>query len=133
MSVLQNQFHYKKPLWRRKVEQMLELYPIYKQALSQHCESLLVPPLRERVDGGSKESTTEQIVMRRAAKQRIVDQIEGALSVLTAEEKEVIELTYWPVKMSVKGVCNQLTISERKYYRLKKAGISKMAFALLLK
>ncbi|SHE89289.1 hypothetical protein SAMN05444392_104165 [Seinonella peptonophila] len=25
--------------------------------------------------------------------------------------------------MSVKGVCNQLTISERKYYRLKKTGI----------
>lgn len=121
----------RKPQWKRELERMLQLYPLYKR--SQFLLPSLVSYQAERVDGGDKQySATERLGIKRAEQQQLIDSIDYALSSLSPIERRVIEETYFPTKTPVDVICDRLYCSQRKYRYLKQRALSKMAWILSL-
>lgn len=124
-----------KPDYRKLVEEMLRLYPLYKKSLESGLGGGLFPSLTPSYDlkvvGGKRESTTEKYAIKRAERQELVKLVEYALSFLDDEEREVIEATYFIInRPRIYIVFQELNMSERSYHRIKKRAISKIALVL---
>lgn len=129
--------HYKKPKWRKQIEDMLRKYPRYKRSVQLNLVELfpsLTTSYSERVSGGQSEfiSSTEKFGVKRAEQLRVVELVELSLEFLTPDEREVIEESYFTGKLPVGIICDRLGWSKRKYMYLKQSAIEKIAEALYL-
>jgi DNA-directed RNA polymerase specialized sigma subunit len=117
--------------YRREVEQMLRKYPSYKRSMN--VLPACVPSYEERVQGGEQEyiSSTEKYAFIRAERRALVEDVELALSFLTAKEKQLIQLTYFQEdKPLINIIWQQLHMSKSTYYRQKDATLDKIVSLL---
>lgn len=63
---------------------------------------------------------------------RVVELVDLSLEFLTPDEREVIEETYFTVRMPVDIISNRLGWSKRKYLYLKQSALEKLAEAIYL-
>lgn len=134
---------YKKPSYRKKVESILQEYPILKESvelekqLEREGLGDLLPSLTstygERVGGYSEyRSDTEKFGIIRANKRTRIKVIETALQVLNLDERYLIEERYLKTKQMITDatVYESLGWSQRHYYRVKDQAMKKLAIVL---
>lgn len=111
---------------KRKVENILKLYPIYKTALATLYPSF-VSAVGDEMGGSMNGSITERYGVDRADKSNLVDTVDKAMMVLNPLEREVVEATYFnPENRSVNLIYTDLDMSQRAYYRFKRSAIEKL-------
>ncbi|MBA4544496.1 hypothetical protein H1164_16810 [Thermoactinomyces daqus] len=131
---------WKKPMYRKLVEQFLRDYLPLKESLQDREMVDLFPSCvptygEEGVSGGGHgSSSTERYALKRVERQSwekeiFVQRLEKALDILNENEREVIVKTYFD------GLCPtqaymQLRMSERSYRRVKARAIDKIALSL---
>lgn len=128
---------YKKPQWRKQIEDMLRKYPRYKRSVQMNLVELfpsLTTSYSERVSGGQSEfvSSTEKYGIKRAEQLRVIELVELSLEFLTPDEREVIEESYFTAKLPVDIISFRLGWSKRKYMYLKQSALEKLAEAIYL-
>ncbi|MCS1351168.1 ArpU family phage packaging/lysis transcriptional regulator [Mechercharimyces sp. CAU 1602] len=129
----------KKPVHRRKVEELLKNYRTWKATLQMEEEfPSCTPVYEERTSPGYSAyvSTTEQYGIRRTEqRERLewmeveVKRIERSLAVLDIDERLVLEERYMQNRLD-KEVQARLMWSESTYRRIKKEAMRKMAVML---
>jgi ArpU family phage transcriptional regulator len=124
---------WKKPEHRKKVERLLcDFVPMKESLKGWDLFPSCVPAYgEERGSTSSFCSSTERYAIKRAERRKLVQQIEKALNVLSQEEREVIERTYFE-ELSTIQVCMELKFSERTYRRIKSRALEKIAVSLNL-
>lgn len=91
----------------------------------------LVPAYEESLGGGTISNPTESWGMKRAEKHIKVRQINRALSILSKDERDLIESKYLTsYQPSDVRAMDDLKISHANYYRIKDRAIRKIATAL---
>jgi RinA family phage transcriptional activator len=130
---------WRKPQYRKRVEQFLRDYLPLKESLQDREMVDLFPSCvpvygEEGIGGGNGSSSTERYALKRVErqsweKQIFVQRMEKALQTLSQDEWEVIAETYFYGLCAVQ-VCIQLKMSERSYRRIKARAIEKLAMAL---
>lgn len=117
-------------LYRKQVEDILKKYPLYKQALKFRLyPSVTMDYSIERVEGGEQEyqSSTEKYGIIRAEYSRLVEQVELMLSLLSDEERILIEQTYFLTnRLPIDIVYERLNMSRRSYFRIKQQALDKI-------
>lgn len=125
--------NWRKPEYRKKVEKILSDYvPMKKSLQGWELFPSCVPIYgEEEITSSSRWSSTERYGIKRAERKRTVQQIEKALNILSQEEREAIERTYFDYLTTVQ-VCMELKMSERTYRRIKSRALEKIAMVLNL-
>jgi hypothetical protein len=113
---------------RRQVEQMLKKYTQYKKSMN--VLPACVPSYEERVQGGEQEyiSSTEKFAFVRMERRALVDGIEFVLLLLSDEERDLIEETYFhEYRPKINIIWQRLNLTKSSYYRQKEMILDKFA------
>jgi ArpU family phage transcriptional regulator len=128
---------YRKPLYRKMIEQLLKQYPVFKKAIENRTQTVLsyyFSPNNPLYDSKKKvEYQPKTSKQRRSRKNIQVTLIEEALRSLDIDERMLIEEVYFnPERVTVDVICERFGWSRRSYFRLKSRAIEKLACALNL-
>ena len=122
----------------RLIEAEIRNYHQTVRDLRELEESIADPGTREEpvVNSGPGDPTPARAIRMMTSTQlmeirRRVSAIEHMLEILKASPEpgryELIRLAYWDGRYTVKGICDQLSISERTYYRWRREALQVVA------
>lgn len=127
----------------KPVEKLLYDYPILKVSVENEAElekeglsdwyPSLTPVYEERTSPGYQEyqSQTEKYGIKRAMKKLQLRQMNRALSILSEEEKKLIQSRYFAsVPPSETALCRKMSLSRTQYHRVRHQALEKLAKAL---
>jgi ArpU family phage transcriptional regulator len=119
-----------KPAYWKETEEVLRQYPLLKQITQGIDYPSCVPSYEERTSPVYSEfvSTTEKYGVQRADNRLLVERIERGLSLLSEEQRTIIEACYFDRDFpGVIEFAQRHGLSRAGYHRLKKEAIQTIA------
>ncbi|WP_062049249.1 ArpU family phage packaging/lysis transcriptional regulator [Bacillus sp. JCM 19034] len=123
---------------KEKVEAALEKYQMYlllvdEAVIPKVTQSYsIIPPTKTNVFYSSTENAALESIERNKQYGQYIERIRKAINKLSDQERAIIIKRYLVGDTFDYQVYNELSLSERQYYRIKSKAIHKLAFILQL-